>query len=439
MTNELLKIGIQKRNKEISMSWQDIVDLHGNGKFRDGEDLRCWVKNQLRKNGALIRASNTKEKTLNPVEEIDPIKQYGEKMEIHKDGSHSSDKLLQMSAEQSKDVNYLLSAHGYDNSSWELLSARNNFWNVYSKVDGVQTLYSSKISVKPRTDSLSEEDLKLFFEDLSKNYQSPLHSPTNYSVDGKMLELNISDLHLGKLCWNGDSGDTYNYEIARERFFYIINDILTRTQGYKFEKILFIWSNDFFHTDGINGTTTAGTRQDTDVRWQQMYKLGVKMLVEGIDLCSQFAPVETCYIGSNHDKATSYYAVEYLDAWFRNNPNITVNNDAKSRKYVEFGQCLIGLSHGHSEGKRAGKLMPIEAREAWGRTKYHEFHAGHFHSEKAVVEENGIIVRYVSSPTSTDNWHFESGYVGAIQKSMSFVWDRNKGLMDVLNTTVESE
>jgi hypothetical protein len=435
MRDTLLDLGIKKRNKEISDSWQKLADEHSEGFFTSGENYRCWVKEQLRKKGEL---NNATPKTEQPKGDnsIDPIKSYGEKLEIHKDGSHSSDKLLQMSAEQSKDVNYLLSAHGYDSSSWELLSARNNFWNVYSKVDGVQTLYSSKISVKPRIDSLSEEDLKEFFTNLSTNYQSPIHTPSNYNYDGKMLELNISDLHLGKLCWSGDSNDTYNYEIARERFFYIINDVLTRTKHYKFSKILFIWSNDFFHTDGINGTTTAGTRQDTDMRWQQMYKLGYQMLIEGIDLCSQFAPVETFYIGSNHDKATSYYAMEHLYAWYRNNPNITINNDAKSRKYVEFGKCLIGFSHGHAEGKRAGKLMPSEAREAWGRTLYHEFHAGHFHSEKAVVEENGIIVRYVSSPTGTDNWHFESGYVGAIQKSMSFVWDKECGMTDVLNTTI---
>ena len=34
----------------------------------------------------------------------------------------------------------------------ELVSARNNITNSYSKQDGVQTLYSSKIIVKPRSE-----------------------------------------------------------------------------------------------------------------------------------------------------------------------------------------------------------------------------------------------------------------------------------------------
>ncbi|MBU7316133.1 hypothetical protein [Paenibacillus oleatilyticus] len=434
MNDQLLQLGIKKRNKEISMSWQEIADKHSDGLFINGETFRCWVKDQLRKKGELKPLLPTKNDTVSQGNKL--LEPYGTKLEIHKDGTQSSDKLLELSSEQSKDVNYLLNAHGYDTNCWELISAKNSIWNVHNNQGGVKTLYSSRISVKPISNGISEEQIKEFLFSLSKQYQSPVHTPTNYSYDGKMLELNIADLHLGKLCWNGDSGDTYNYEIAKERFFYIINDVLTRTKHYKLNKILFIWSNDFFHYDSTNVTTTAGTRQDSDLRWQQMFKIGAELLVKAIDLCSQFAPVETMYIGSNHDKMASYYVTEYLYAWYRNNPNVSVSNDPKSRKYIEFGKCLIGFSHGHAEGKRAGKLMSIEAREAWGRTLYHEFHAGHFHSEKAVIEENGVIVRYVSSPTGTDNWHFDSGYVGAIQKSMSFVWDKEFGLTDILNTTI---
>jgi hypothetical protein len=440
MTNaQLLEIGIQKRSNLIKTSWNDLVIQYCGTKFKDGEGYRSWVKREVKKTGSL----NSKEvrNVLNSEEE--QMKQKST-TEIHKDGSQSNDRFILMQEEDSKNADYLLRAHGYDTKVWELVTARSNIWNAYSKIDGKMNMYASKITVKPRTDSFSIEDIKDFFTELSKNYKSPVHTPTNYSYDGKMLELNIADLHLGKLCWSGDSNDTYNYEIARKRFFYIINDVLTRTKHYKFNKILFVWSNDFFHTDTISNTTTGLTRQDSDMRWQQMFKLGSKMLIEAIDLISQFAPVETFYIGSNHDKMTSFFATENLNSWYRDNSNIYVNTDAKSRKYVEFGKCLIGFTHGHAENKRVGGLMPIEAKEAWGRTSYREFHLAHLHSEKAyrpekiVDEDQGVIVRHVSSPTATDTWHFESGYVGAIQKSMSFVWDKEDGLLDILNTTVKA-
>jgi len=422
--------------KAYGLYWSDIAQLwlDHTGQRKSDDYFRKFRKRLEKRDNKNIQVSLDLQLE-NDELVIEPLN-YKESVEINKDGSQTSNKLVRMSIEESKDVNYLLKAHGYDIYEWELVSARNNIWNVYSKQDGIKTLYSSKITVKPRKGSISLEEVKEFFEEMSQNYKSPIHTPTNYSYDGKMLEINIADLHVGKYCWEGDSGDNYDYQKAKEKFLYIINDVLTRTKHYQFNKILFVWSNDFFHYDTINQTTTAGTRQDTNIRWQNLYKFGVEMLIEGIDLLSQYAPVETFYIGSNHDKMTSYFAIEHIAAWYRNNPNVTVNTDAKSRKYVEFGKCLIGFSHGHAEKKRLGSLMPIEAKEAWGRTTFREFHVGHIHSEKAVNEENGIIVRTVSSPSATDNWHFESGYVGAIKKSQSFVWDREHGLTDILNTTV---
>ena len=369
--------------------------------------------------------------------EVDLRKKYKETVEINKDGTQSSSKLIAMSEEQSKDKSFLLKKHGFCEKTWQLTSARNNIWNVYSKRDGVQTLYSSKIVVKPRIE-ISLEEIKEHFKELDRKYQPPSPTPTDYSVDDKMLEINIADLHLGKLAWVGDAGENYDYKIAKENFFYIINDVITRTSHYKFNRILLVWSNDFFHYDNLETATTAGTKQDSDLRWQKLYKVGVEMLIVGIDLLAQYAPVETFYIGSNHDKMTSFYAINELNAWYRKDDNVIVSIEPQARKYKEFGDCLIGFTHGSYEKKsKIGKLMPIEAREAWGRTKYHEVHAAHFHSEKVVEEENGIIIRHVSSPTGTDNWHYESGYVGAVKKAQSFIWDKELGLTDILHSVIK--
>ncbi|WP_339304560.1 hypothetical protein NST33_18520 [Paenibacillus sp. FSL L8-0435] len=422
---KLLEIGIKKRNGDIVDSWSSLAENFGDGMFSDGEQYRLWVKNRLR------TEDRNKNKTASIKED------FKESIEINKDGSQSSIKLIKMSIEDSKDVNYLLKAHGYDTDLWELTSARSNIWNSYSKKDGIMQLYSSKISVKPKKDELSLESIRSTFKEMSDMYIRPSHNPVRYSKNGMMLEISIADIHLGKLAWQGDSNDTYNWEIARERFFHIINDVLTRTQSYKFEKILFCWSNDFFHYDGLTKTTTGGTPQDTDLKFAQMYKIGTKMLIEAVDLLSQFAPVETFYVGANHDKLTSYVATEHLAAWFRNDTNVKVDTDPKIRKYIEFGKCLIQFSHGHAEGKRIGEVMPVEAREAWGRTVYHEVHAGHFHSERTVTKDNGVIVRYLNSPTGADTWHYESGYVGALKVGQSFIWDRELGLMDAIYTTVE--
>jgi len=419
----LFDIGMKFRGGAFpGETWKSLNEKY-NRPFTSGEAWRSFVRRELKKQNKIV-----------PPPPFSPERKST--IELNKDGTQTSTRLIEMAEEDAKDVNFLLRAHGYDSRVWNLVSARNNIWQVYSKADKIQTLYSSRIVVKPRVE-ISLEEIKEFFERLDRKYKSPIHTPTRYDLNGKMLELSIADLHLGKLAWVGDSGENYDYKIAKERFFYVINDVLTRTAHYKFNKILFVFCNDFFHYDNVDVATTSGTRMDSDLRWAKMYKVGVEMLIEGIDLLAQHAPVETFYLGSNHDKMTSFYAVCHLAAWFRHNKNIIINTDAQARKYIEFGKCLIGFAHGDSESKsKIGKLMPVEAREAWGRTFYHEVHAAHFHSEQAIKEENGIIVRYISSPTGTDNWHYEKGFVGAIKKAQSFIWDKELGLTDIIHTVI---
>jgi hypothetical protein len=440
-----MKLSIEER---IIQLCKERSELHKQGK---NVSIYPFVSDQIfneygvRYDTEKLRRISRNYRDINKLNEYFELKQFNDKdaeeykatIELNKDGTQTSDVLLKMSAEQAKDSDFLLAAHGYSIDDWELISARNNIWNVYSKVHGVQVLYSSKIVVKPRTDSISINELQKHFEEFTSGYKSPEHELIQYDINGKMLEVNIADLHLGKLSWHRETGDDYDWKIAKKTFLYIINDIITKVRNYKFEKILFIWCNDFFHFDTTLNTTTKGTRQDVDVRWQKLFKIGVEMLVEGIDLLSQIAPVHTFYLGSNHDKMTSFYAINYLDAFYRNCDFVTVDIDPKVRKYYEYGLNLIGFSHGDDDYKRLGSLMAIEAREAWGRTIYKECHAAHLHSEKSIDEENGVIKRRISSPTSTDAWHFENGFVGAVKKAQSFVWDREMGLEAIFNTVIK--
>ena len=356
-------------------------------------------------------------------------------IEMNKDGTHTSTRLLEMAEEKAKDPFYLLEAHGYCPKSWELVSAKNNIWNVYSKQDKIQTLYSSRIVCRPLKDSITLEELADHFAELSTKHKPPIPQPVTIKNSGRLLEIQLADLHVGKFAWHGETGESYDYKIAQRRMSHVINDIVERAKTIEPEKILFIFTNDFFHFNNIDNTTVKGTRQDTDTRWQKLFTVGVEMLIDAIDLLSQVAPVDTLYIGANHDKMVSYYAINYLYAWYKNNPNVTVDISARSRKYYEWGKCLIGFAHGDTERKRINGLMQVEAREAWGRTLWKEYHLAHYHSEK-VREENGLIIRNVSSLTGTDSWHHDEGYLGQVRKCQSFVWDKELGLQEIIHSVV---
>ncbi len=253
---------------------------------------------------------------------------------------------------------------------------------------------------------------------------------------GLMLEVPIVDLHLAKLAWEPETGENYDSKIAEKRFMDVIYDVVERARDTDFEQIIFPIGSDFFNYDDIAGNTTKGTAQDNDSRWQKMFLKGNELLIRAIDILAQLAPVKVFQIPGNHDTQISFYTIVNLASYFRNNENIEVDTNPKTRKYIEFGKCLIGYTHGDKEGKRLFGNMQIEAAEAWGRTLYREWHTGHLHSEQ-VKEEFGVKVRRLSSVTATDSWHAESGYVGAIATSQSFIWDKHRGLREIWYSTIQ--
>lgn len=363
--------------------------------------------------------------------------------EYKSDGSIVSQKFIVIRDGDEMTPSFILEQHGLDPSLWEVVNYKNNFWNTQIKGGSKQISYQSKLSAKPIKHGISFDEIDNHFAELDRKHKTPIITPI-VRKGSLMAEVNIADLHLGKLCWNGDTGNNFDYKIARELFYRIINEICNELQVKPIEYITFVWANDFFNSDNIEQTTTAGTRQDTDVRWQKLFNVGVEMLVNAIDVLSKIAPIKTFWTPSNHDEVTGYHALKYLDAWFRANPNIEIDSGASYRKYQLYGNTLIGYTHGckiHSNGtkekaSRLASLMPIEAREMWGQAQYCEMHVGHLHSEHMIQEINGVIVRRIASPTPADAWHTESGYIGSVRKAQTFIYDKTRGLIQTINTPI---
>ena len=427
---ECVRLIINKKKNLDDIDWQEICDRY---------NLPISATTLRKANGTIFGGAFIAEYFQNKIENLQSVediqKSYNIETTINKDGTYSSNRLLVMNETESKDPDFILKAHGFDTTCWKIVSARNNIRQVISKQDGVVTLYASFITVKPIVD-LTLSQIEEFYCELLKKHPSPKVKRLQSCEDGYLLEIPIEDVHFGKLSLAEDVAEPYNYNLAKERFDYIIDDIIQNVSGMNIEKIIFPIGSDFFHIDNNNFTTTAGTKQNSDLSPQLIFKYGLECLIENIIKLSTIAPVEVFCINGNHDFLSSYHAICSLQCYFHNNENVIVNTDTSPRKYIEFGQCLIGFSHGDKEKKRIEGLMQIEAREAWGRTKFHEFHLGHLHSEHT-RELNGVIIRNLSSFTGTDLWHHTSGYVGAVKKCQSFIWDKNNGLKQILITTIE--
>lgn len=352
---------------------------------------------------------------------------------------------------------------------WDISKSGQQVMQGYSKrLDEwtTQVNYQVKVWLKKRVEVAAAMDFEKFYIDMLRKHKPVRYPKIKYEkLQGKesknVLEVNIFDLHLGKLCWSDEVLNNYDTKIASKRFRYALETLVRRGLSSGFERILFPVGNDFFNSDNHLNTTTAGTRQDDDSRWQKTFNTGVKLLVEGIDFMKQYAPVDVLVIPGNHDATRSFVLGATLAAWYRQDESVKIDNSSSPRKYYEYGQNLIGLTHGNLEKPEALRsLMSFEAKQAWARTTYREFHLGHNHRKLAVKytvdadldkkprkraeiikesiihEELALVVRSMGSLAGTDAYHHMMGYVGPIRAAEAYLWNFYTGLIGSFNSNI---
>lgn len=370
-----------------------------------------------------------------------------EEVVVKKDGSRTTTRMLLLSEEDQQDPHRIMTLMGYDPLQWELISckSRRNYWDTSMKLkdeDGIPFMdkatnhaFMVTLTVKPIHQMVTVDIIQQAVESL-KAVALPKYE---YKPGGLLLEIPILDLHLGKLAWGEETGeDDYDLKIAEKLYRSTVMDIIRRVKAYGFliERIVFPIGQDFFHVDTPANTTTKGTAVDYDTRWEKMFTKGIELLAWAIEQLRAIAPVECMYVAGNHDKMLSYCATVTLKAWYRGVDGVRVDISPTVRKYVKFGRCLIGYSHGKEEGKRISYLMQVEEAEAWGKSDFREWHLGDLHHEEA-TETGGMVIRRISAITRTDAWHAEKGFIGAIRKAQAFIWDKEKGLQDIMNSVVK--
>src|SRR5690606_32182672 len=117
-------------------------------------------------------------------------------------------------------------------------------WNVNSTTQGVQTLFSSKIAVKPKSNGFDMERLL----EVVKKEVKPVEMVQPSETEDKLLEIPLFDMHFG---------------IANLKYYYdAYKDIMNKIKSRNWDTVLFVVGQDLFHNDGFTGKTTSGTMID---------------------------------------------------------------------------------------------------------------------------------------------------------------------------------
>jgi hypothetical protein len=252
------------------------------------------------------------------------------------------------------------------------------------------------------------------------------------SNSSNMLEVNIPDVHFGKLAWPDETGyEPYDIKIASAMYQRAVRALIDRTKGTKYEQVLYVIGNDMLNADDLEGRTTSGTQVTNDARYHKVFSVVRTTVIWAIEELRKIAPVKVVVVSGNHDVLSSWHVGDSIQCYFHAYKDVIVDNSPRQRKYHEFGNVLLGFTHG-DKGTLDDYplLMATEQSVAFGRTKFREMHTGHLHKTK-LDEKHGVRVRILPALTPADDWHSENTYVGNLRNAEAYTWNKREGLTSI--------
>lgn len=326
-----------------------------------------------------------------------------------------------------------------DLNEWQIDRWVCNKWEVGAKNKVKQLIVKPLFQIKVwLSRNKPVIDYTAFKSSVIKDMQkhSPKYPKIKYpKSEPNLLEINLADLHLGKLAWDEETGTNFDLPIAENDFDKTVDKLIIQSQPYNIDRVLFIVGNDFFNVDNSRNTTTNNTPQDEDTRWHKTFNRGRLLIVKQVDKLTAIAPVDLVIVPGNHDTERAFYLGEALACWYRNCKDVTVDNAPKPRKYYRYGSNLIGYTHGNEEKVLdLPVIMASEVPQLWAETKYREWHLGHIHQKKEIKwistqEHKGTTIRYMRSLSGTDAWHNKKGYINNVRAGEGFIWNKDNGLI----------
>lgn len=336
----------------------------------------------------------------------------------------------------------ILELHGLNPDEWEVVIYTNNNWQTVNKKDGTALdLFQSKVKARPAVSKVPFKALDEFFA--TRDFSKPplLTNPMQYDHNGEILEVCLPDLHSGLFSWRYETGEDYDIHIALQRLYAAFDDILSRCYGKKFKKIVLASLGDLLHVDNNKQETNKGTFLQADGRFAKIFEATLDALIKKIEELCYIAPVEVVYVPGNHDLNTGYALMVACSKAFRNDPNVEFDIMPNPQKWRRWGNVLVGWTHGDMPRKNMSLWLQQRAREDFGKSKYAEIHAGHYHSQQGIefktTDENaGVIVRYLPTVCSSSNWEHQQGYGNSVKTVVSYVWNEDCGLRETWYSNV---
>jgi hypothetical protein len=300
-------------------------------------------------------------------------------------------------------------------------------------VKGVSTLYGDDGKPKCQWVKSSKDKTQLTLDALRyavceiTSDVSGLYKPSTLSSDCNddlLCVYPIADAHMGMYAWREETGEDWDSDLCAETLYNAMSSLVSQAPPAKTALIANL--ADFFHCDSNSKQTSrSGHILDVDTRWARVFRIGQRCYRQMIELAlTKHEHVIVKSAIGNHDDNTGVALAMMMEAYFENEPRVTVDVPINPFAYYRFGETLLGLNH-NVKAAMLPSIMAADQREEWGKTRFHHWLGGHIHHQ-TFHEFAGCTTETFRSPSPKDNWTHSSGY-RADRDMVMIKYHREKG------------
>jgi hypothetical protein len=285
------------------------------------------------------------------------------------------------------------------------------------KVKGVSTYYGEDGKpkgqwVKTQLDGdKHEQALRDFVEAMAQDIKglAPITPSPCFFNDDLMCVYPMGDPHFGLHAWAQDAGEDFDLKMAESLTCSAVDRLVDSAPPAHTALLLNL--GDMFHADNQRNVTNSGHQLDVDGRWAKVQQIGLKAMLHCIKrLLQKHEKVIFRINKGNHDGHSSYALALMIACYFDKEPRVQVDLSPSVTWYHQFGQVLIGSTHGDTiKGADMLGVMAADEPKKWGETNHRYWYVGHVHHQDT-KEYRGGVVEYFRTLAARDAWHAGQGY-----------------------------
>jgi hypothetical protein len=181
------------------------------------------------------------------------------------------------------------------------------------------------------------------------------------------------------------------------------------------------------------GMTTKGTPQKSVLPYQKSFEAICTHEVDVINLILSYVDsLEVIFVPGNHDQYVGWHLVNWLKSFYRNQANLTIDDNPDNTKYMQFSNSAIMFNHGDGmKPEKLAQVFPIGFKDGWSSCDNRYIFTGDKHHTLA-KDIGGITFYQIPAlGKASSAWDKKHGWDMTKAEMTAFLITEGQGMTDV--------